>query len=212
MAVSRCAVFLDKDGTLIHDVPYNVDPARIVLTPGTCEGLRLLQDAGYALHVITNQPGVAKEYFDEEALADVECSLRELLQVGGVRLDGFYYCPHSEDGSLSAYSIRCDCRKPMPGLLHRAAAENGIDLSSSWMVGDILNDVEAGRRAGCRTVLIENGNETEWVLSSWRTPDLISSDLYHAALRILSLDRHAVHRNPLTSQASFSASPQIINL
>jgi D-glycero-D-manno-heptose 1,7-bisphosphate phosphatase len=189
MAVRKKAVFLDKDGTLINDVPFNVNPDLISLTTLACEGLRLLQNEGYALHVITNQPGIAKGFFDRAALGRVEKRLREMLDAGGVHLDGFYYCPHSTDGIVSADAIACDCRKPMPGLLQRAANENCIDLAKSWMVGDILNDVEAGRRAGCRTVLIDNGNETEWELSPYRTPDLISSNLYHAASRITSFDR-----------------------
>lgn len=195
MAVRRKAVFLDKDGTLINDVPFNVDPALISLTTLACEGLRLLQSAGYGLFIITNQPGIAKGYFDRAALARVEAHLCDLLDAGGVRLDGFFYCPHSTEGVVAADTVACECRKPMPGLLLRAAQQHCIDLAQSWMVGDILNDVEAGRRAGCRTVLIDNGNETEWELSASRTPDLISSNLYHAACRIISVDRSLARRD-----------------
>jgi D-glycero-D-manno-heptose 1,7-bisphosphate phosphatase len=180
------AVFLDKDGTLIEDVPYNVDPERIVLTPHAGEGLRLLQQLGYRLIVISNQSGIARGYFEESALNTVWQRLQQLLQPYGAHLMHCYYCPHHPDGKISTYAISCDCRKPGPGLFFRAAARHRIDLSASWMIGDILNDMEAGRRAGCRTILIDNGNETEWQLSLMRTPDAFVTDLREAAWLIES--------------------------
>ena len=180
------AVFLDKDGTLIPDVPYNVDPARITLVDGALPTLRRLVDAGYRLIVITNQSGVARGYFDEAALPAVEQRLRELLAAGGLALDGFYYCPHHPDGVVPEYAIACGCRKPAPGLLQHAAREQGVDLAQSWFVGDILNDVEAGNRAGCRTILIDNGNETEWVQSTHRTPTAVVNEFSEIAEVILA--------------------------
>lgn len=177
MAVTRPAVFIDKDGTLIHDVPYNVDPARIALVPGAGEALRLMQEAGYAIVIATNQPGVAAGRFPASALDGVRGRLEALLAPHGVKLTGFYYCPHAP----ASASRSCGCRKPEPGLLHQAATRHAIDLAASWMIGDILNDVEAGRRAGCRTALIDCGNETQWELSAWRMPDLVAHDLRTAA-------------------------------
>ena len=185
---ARRAVFLDKDGTLIVDVPYNVDPALIRLAPGAEAGLTRLHAAGYALVVITNQSGVARGRFGVEALEPVERRLRELLAAVGVPLAGFRFCPHHPAGSVPEYAIACDCRKPAPGMLLRAATDLGIDLHRSWFVGDILNDVEAGRRAGCRTVLLDVGNETEWALGPHRTPDLLAGDLDIAATLILQAD------------------------
>ena len=164
------AVFLDKDGTLIEDVPYNGDPERIRLLPGAAEGLRLLSAAGYRLFVVTNQPGIARGYFLKQAMAAARARLRELVTEAGANLAGFYYCPHEEGSPIAAYAMKCDCRKPRPGLILRAAWEHELDLRRSWMVGDILDDVEAGRRAGCRTVLVDNGNETEWLMSEERRP------------------------------------------
>jgi histidinol-phosphate phosphatase family protein len=181
-------VFLDKDGTLVDDVPYNVDPARIRLAAGATDGLRRLHAAGYVLAVVSNQSGVARGLFAEDALAGVERRLRELLAEANVPVAGFYWCPHHPDGVVPAYAIDCDCRKPAPGLLRRAAAELGVDLARSWFVGDILNDVEAGRRAGCRTVLIDNGNETEWVRGPLREPHVVVQTLDEAARRILDAD------------------------
>jgi D-glycero-D-manno-heptose 1,7-bisphosphate phosphatase len=182
------AIFLDKDGTLVENVPYNVNPALVQLTWHAGPGLQLLKQLGYALFIVTNQTGVAKGLFTESALQPVQARLAEQLAQYGVTLDGFYYCPHSPDGVIDRYAINCTCRKPMPGMLHRAAREHGIDLACSWMIGDILNDVEAGRRAGCRTVLIDNGNETEWQMTPQRKPHLTAADLYEAATLIAALE------------------------
>jgi D-glycero-D-manno-heptose 1,7-bisphosphate phosphatase len=174
------AVFLDKDGTLVEDVPYNVDPARVRLASGALDCLRALDRAGYRLFVVSNQSGVARGYFDEPAVRAVERRLRELLRDGGVELDGFYYCPHHPAGAEARYATACDCRKPAPGMITRALAEHSIDPRQSWMVGDILDDVEAGRRAGCRTVLVDNGHETEWQRTPDREPDYVAADLREA--------------------------------
>lgn len=192
MAV-RAAIFIDKDGTLIENVPYNVDPHKIALAPGAGPALRRLQDMGFVLIVVTNQPGVARGLIAEDALPGVNARLDALLLPHGVRLTGFRYCPHDHE-------TRCTCRKPMPGMLLDAAREHGITLSESWMIGDILDDVEAGKRAGCRSVLIDNGNETEWVMSTWRVPDVRVSDLHAAALRIASL-----HFQPSTARSRETA-------
>jgi len=185
MALKRPAVFLDKDGTLVVDVPYNVDPQRMQLQGGTAAGVQRLHRAGYALVVVTNQSGIARGYFAEAALGLVERRLQELL---GVPLAGFYYCPHHPAGVVADYAIACNCRKPEPGLLLQAAADLQLDLSRSWLIGDILNDVEAAHRAGCRAILIHNGNETEWQLSAVRSPDYLAPDVAAAATLILQTD------------------------
>lgn len=179
------AIFLDKDGTLIEDVPYNVDPSRVRLLSGAAPGLRMLHDAGYRLFVISNQSGIARGRFAVEALRAVEERLRWLLAAMGAPLAGFYYCPHHPAGTAPEYARECLCRKPAPGLLLRAAREHHLALTRSWMVGDILDDVEAGRRAGCRTVLIDNGGETEWRLTPERIPHFRVATLAEAAQAIL---------------------------
>jgi histidinol-phosphate phosphatase family protein len=158
-----------------------VDPGRIRLLSGSAAGVRALVEAGYRLIVVSNQSGVARGYFGEEALAGVSARLRELLAEAGAPLTGFYYCPHHPEGRVAPYAVVCHCRKPLPGLIYRAALEHDIDLSQSWLVGDILDDIEAGRRAGCGTVLIDNGHETEWVLTPTRQPDFVAADLSEAA-------------------------------
>lgn len=175
------AVFLDKDGTLIENEPYNVDPAKIRFYPDVRDSLKMLAGAGYLLVIVSNQPGVARGFFKEKALHKVESALRNALREMGVSLAGFYYCPHDPAGSVHEYSRQCDCRKPQPGLLVQAAQELDIELGKSWMIGDILHDVEAGARAGCRTVLIDRGNETEWQYNELRQPTLTVKDLREAA-------------------------------
>jgi D-glycero-D-manno-heptose 1,7-bisphosphate phosphatase len=172
------AIFIDKDGTLIHNVPYNVNPDLIRFEKTAFESMYLLQQQGFLIIIITNQPGLALKYYKEEDLKQVEDTISKLLLKNKVTLQGFYYCPHSSESE-------CACRKPKPGLLKKAADDLQIDLSQSWMIGDILNDVEAGNRSGSRTILIDNGNETEWVEGNHRAPDFIVKNLYEAAKMIL---------------------------
>lgn len=175
------AVFLDKDGTLIDDVPYNIDPEKITLAHGCKNGLKQLNSYGYRLIVVSNQPGIAQGYFTLTDLKKTETALARMCAQFGVYLAAFYYCPHDPNGKIREYSISCSCRKPQAGLLKQAAREHAVGLQESWFVGDVLNDVEAGRRAGCRTILIDNGNETEWLLTPARTPHFIVSDLEEAS-------------------------------
>jgi histidinol-phosphate phosphatase family protein len=181
----RRAIFIDKDGTLIEDVPYNVAPERIALALGADRALPRLAREGFGLVVVSNQSGVARGYFQIEALRSVERRLRELLAEVGVCLAGFYWCPHHPEGQVKEYAIDCHCRKPRPGLLLRAARELHLDLSTSWMIGDILDDVEAAHAAGCRAVLLDNGGETQWRQSDARVPEGIAGDLVGAVDLIL---------------------------
>ncbi len=185
----RPAVFLDKDGTLVENVPYNVDPAKLRLTPHAVEGLALLKENGYALVVVTNQSGIARGFFDRKALDRVHAALAGMLRENGIRIEGFFVCPHAPPAS--PLHAGCLCRKPSPGLLRQAAVTHGLDLEASWMVGDILNDVEAGKRAGCRAILMAVGNETEWRMSPLRTPDARVPDLLEAARLITAQSAHA---------------------
>jgi D-glycero-D-manno-heptose 1,7-bisphosphate phosphatase len=180
------AVFLDKDGTLIDDVPYNVDPERVTLVRGAGSALRELKVHGYSLIVVSNQQGVALGRFSLQALFDVERRIQELLRPSGVAIDGFYYCPHLPQATNVRYAVRCLCRKPQPGLLRQAARDWRIELAQSWLIGDILDDVEAGNRAGCRSVLVVNGNENEWRLGRHREPHHLATSLRHAASQILA--------------------------
>lgn len=150
------AVFFDKDGTLIKDVPYNVNPDLIELKTGAAEAVQKLKKAGWKVFVVSNQSGVARGFFDSGDLRAVWQKLNELC---GIEFDGFYFCPHYETGSVPQFSVACDCRKPKAGLLLQAAREHKLDLKKSWMIGDHAKDIEAGQRAGCQTILIGETDE-----------------------------------------------------
>ncbi len=186
----RPAIFLDKDGTVLQDVPYNVDPANMIFAPGAAAGLARLALLGVPLYVITNQPGIALGRFCLDDLADMQQHLSQMFTQVGATLDGLYFCPHHPEGTVPQYACDCECRKPAPGLLLHAAKQHGIDLARSWLIGDILNDIEAGNRAGCQTILIDNGNETEWDLDQGRTPDYRVADLEEASRLVLGQRVH----------------------
>lgn len=179
-------VFLDKDGTLIEDLPYNVVPERVRFAPGAREAVRLLGSAGFSLAVVTNQSGVARGYFDETALDELGRYLATQVEALGGRLAGFYACPHLPDGAVAEYTGACDCRKPLPGLLVRAARDLGADLSASWFVGDTWMDVAAGRAAGCRTILVGPEHRDRSTHPPDVEPDLAVPDLLDAAHAIVA--------------------------
>ena len=163
------ALFLDKDGTLVEDVPYNVDPDRLQFMPGAGAALARLAAAGFALVMITNQSGIGRGLFTRAAFDRLEQALRHRLRESdGVELDSVLLCPHLPDAGGDP---ACHCRKPAAGLLLQAATLLKLDLTRSWMVGDTLDDVEAGHRAGCRSLLFDSGGETEWRMSPLREPE-----------------------------------------
>lgn len=185
--LNRPIIFIDKDGTLVEDVPYNIDPDKLVFEAGAVAGLRRLNEAGFHFVIVTNQSGVARGLFPEQALEPVARRLGEMIQQAtGAVIEGFYYCPHHPQGTVPQYAVPCSCRKPQPGMLLRAAADLGINLRHAWMVGDLLNDIEAGNRAGCRTILVDRGGETEWHPGPYRTPNFYARDLEGAAEIILT--------------------------
>jgi D-glycero-D-manno-heptose 1,7-bisphosphate phosphatase len=147
-------VFLDRDGVLIRDVDHLTAASQIEILRGVPEALRRLRDAGWTIVVVTNQSVVARGLVTEEELRGIHWILEAQLRGLGASLDAVYYCPHHPQGAVARYRVMCDCRKPEPGLLLQAAADLGIDLAASVMVGDAASDMKAGRRAGCRTILI----------------------------------------------------------
>ena len=178
------AIFIDKDGTLVEDVPYNVDPARVRLTRGATRALGRLARAGYALVIITNQSGVARGLFPETAVEEIGRHLTRLLGDGGVPIAGFYFCPHLPDAVVPQYRLKCECRKPGPGLIRKASDELDLAVEESWMIGDIATDVLAGQAAGCRTVLV-NGDPDRELRKLRRMPTVVAPTLDHAADALL---------------------------
>ena len=153
----RPAIFLDRDGVVIEDAHYVGTPERVRLLPGAAEAVVELNRAGWPVVIVTNQAGVARGLFPAAAVERVHAHLRELLAGYRARVEAFYFCPHHPEGEVADYRRACECRKPQPGMLRRAAAELGLDLAASWMVGDRASDLEAGAAAGTRTVLVRTG-------------------------------------------------------
>jgi len=152
--VKRRALFLDRDGTLIRERRFLDTPDGIALMPHAVRGLKAWKAAGYALVIVTNQSGIARGLFTMKRLGQIHRRLLELLGERGIEIDGIYVCPHLPGGKVRRYAKRCGCRKPKPGLLKKAARELRLDLAGSVTVGDSDRDVEAGRAAGTRTVLL----------------------------------------------------------
>jgi D-glycero-D-manno-heptose 1,7-bisphosphate phosphatase len=156
-AGGRPAVFLDRDGTLIEDVGYLNRIESIVLFPWSIDAVRALNRAGLAVVVVTNQSGVARRMFDEAFVAETHRALDALVAAGGARIDAYYYCPHHPDGEIAEYRRECDCRKPAPGLVERAARDLGLDPSRSFVVGDTRRDIGLARAVGARGILVRSG-------------------------------------------------------
>jgi len=155
------AVFLDRDGTINEYVGFLRDIGRLALLPGAAEAIRRINDSGYLAIVATNQPVIARGEVTVPELQEIHNKMETLLGAEGAYLDGIYYCPHHPhkgyEGEIPELKVECVCRKPKPGMLLQAAQDFHIDLSASWMVGDGENDILAGKGAGCRTVLIGDG-------------------------------------------------------
>jgi D-glycero-D-manno-heptose 1,7-bisphosphate phosphatase len=189
----RAAAFLDRDGVLNALAPDPVtgapesplEPAEVRLLPGAADGARRLRDAGYVLIGVTNQPGAAKGFVTTHELALVHERVLALLEEQGVSFDGFEICPHHPDGVVAALSGECDCRKPAPGMLLKAASEHDLDLGASWMIGDTDTDVAAGLAAGCHTLLIEH-RASAHKRGGGAPAELRAPDLLAAAAMILS--------------------------
>ncbi|MFC1940600.1 D-glycero-alpha-D-manno-heptose-1,7-bisphosphate 7-phosphatase [Chloroflexota bacterium] len=171
------AVFLDRDGTIIEDIGYPHERSIIKFLPRVSKAVRLLNESGFKVIIITNQAGVARGYFTEDTVKEINKYIQETLTKERAFIDMIYYCPHHIDGIIEKYRKDCYCRKPNPGMIEQAAREFGIDLEKSFVIGDKSSDIEAGRRAGCRTVLLTTENPSlndkgTIVISDYTAPDL----------------------------------------
>jgi D-glycero-D-manno-heptose 1,7-bisphosphate phosphatase len=181
---SRPAVFIDRDGTLTEEVGYVNHPSRLRLLPRSAEAVSRLNEAGIPAVVVTNQAGLARGYFTEAVMSAVNVELAAQLARGNARVDGIYICPHHPTEGEPPYRQRCECRKPKPGLLLRAAEDMNLDLSRSIMVGDKPSDLEVAPIVGARSVLVLTGygrGEWEYQRDRFRvTPDYVAADLFDA--------------------------------
>lgn len=206
------AVFLDRDNTLIEDPGYISSPESVKLIPGVELALKSLAQAGYKLVVVTNQSGIARGILTEDQLETIHAELRRQLSEGGAHLDAVFYCPFHPEGTVVEYAKESELRKPRPGMLLKAANQMDIDLSQSWMVGDSPRDIEAGQRAGCRTIRVrmpgashmppaeESDEDTQ--------ADLTVRNLVEAAKAILRCDSEGPAAAPSpTPRSDSSAAP-----
>jgi histidinol-phosphate phosphatase family protein len=171
------AVFIDRDGTIARDVPYCSRPEDFEMFAGVPEAIRTLNRNGFKVVVITNQSGVARGYFTEETLGRIHDKMLADLQREGARIDGIYYCPHHPDEN-------CECRKPGTALLRLAGRDLDIDMGRSYMIGDMVQDIEAGRAAGCRTIFVTNGGKLP-ASSRGFAPDAVTGTFSEAVNWIL---------------------------
>lgn len=167
------ALFIDRDGTLMKDVDYCGEPRDVEVLKGAPEALRRLKEHGYKLIVITNQSGIGRGYFDELAYRSVEEEVAR--QVGPGVIDGTYFCPHES-------REQCACRKPEPGMVLQAAKEHGVDLARSFFIGDKDSDLQCGRRAGTKTILVHTGYGKD---ADQGAADIVVADLPAAVEKIL---------------------------
>jgi D-glycero-D-manno-heptose 1,7-bisphosphate phosphatase len=179
------AIFIDKDGTMVRDIPYNCDPERVEYLPGVIDGLKILNDKGYELFVVTNQSGIALNCFSENDLNLYIKSLTKELFYRKIQLSGFYYCPHHPFGLNPKYSISCLCRKPQPGMMLDAVFKFGIDSAKSFMIGDVASDIEAGNKIGLTTVLLKNGVSKNLKQNIYCRPDISAYNFYEATKKII---------------------------
>ena len=189
------AVFLDRDGVIneliyyreqgVVDSPFTVEQFKFLV--GVGKAIKNLHEMGYKVILASNQPGIAKGHMSEETFDKIRQKMKEELAKDGAFLDGEYYCFHHPEAKIERLKANCECRKPKPGLLLQAAREMGIDLSQSWMIGDGLTDVKAGKGAGCRTILLGRMKCELCRLMNEENarPDTIASDLKEAARFIL---------------------------
>lgn len=187
--MKRPAVFLDRDGTINEEMGYINHLSRFVLLPRSSEAIRLLNQEGFLAIVVSNQSGVAKGYFPETLVQEINDHMRNLLKREGAFVDAIYYCPHHPSASVPSYRMTCQCRKPLTGLIRKAYDHHDIDMDRSFIIGDRLTDMEMARNAGLRGVLVKTGygmGEIEHLLPQGAVaPDHIAADLLEGVKWIL---------------------------
>ncbi len=188
--MSKIAVFIDRDGTMSEEVGYVNHISRFKLLPNTARAIKLFNEAEILAIVATNQAGVARGYFEESLINTVHEKMRALLAESGAHLDAVYYCPHHPAAGKPPYRANCECRKPAPGMILKAAEEFSIDLKRSYMIGDKISDIEFGQKLGLKSVMVMTGyglGEYEHQRAEWKTmPDHISLNLLDAAEWIIA--------------------------
>lgn len=185
---ARSAIFLDRDGTINEEIGHLDRPEKLIIYPWSFEAIARVNRSGKLAIVATNQSGIARNYFDELMLERIHTELMQRLESAGAHLDAIYYCPHHPEGEVAAYRLDCECRKPKPGMLTKAAQAFGLDLQSSYVVGDSYRDIALAHNAGARAVLVLTGYGRQHLeqRASWdKQPDFIAENLLEAVAWIL---------------------------
>lgn len=176
------AVFLDRDGVIVREPPhyvYKIEDLHIL--PRVAEAISLLRKENFKIVVVSNQAGIARGYFDKKDAEIFNHIMEERLRDAGAFIDAIYYCPHHPEAEVLRYRTHCECRKPNSGMLIRASREHAINLSQSFLVGDKWSDIDAGRNAGCGTILVQTGLGQEELKKRKNGADFLAKDLYEAA-------------------------------
>ncbi|NLW48751.1 MAG: HAD-IIIA family hydrolase [Firmicutes bacterium] len=191
----RGGIFFDRDGVIIAEKNYLFQPSQIKILEGVISGLNKLRSLDMPIYLITNQAGIAHGFFNEEQLHTVHIHLSEKLLESNVKFRATFYCPHHPGAEVSKYHLDCLSRKPNPGLLYQAARFDKLDLKHSYLIGDKLSDIEAGRRAGTRTILVLTGyGAVEYKkIKSDQKPDFIASNIDTAADWITYWEKNRHH-------------------
>jgi D,D-heptose 1,7-bisphosphate phosphatase len=180
MTEKKKAIFLDRDGVINEEVSYLSNPDAFEFIEGSIEALKILKQKNYLLIVITNQAGIARGFFSEQTLKVIHAKMTKILKQNEIELDDIYYCPHHPE-----FTGQCDCRKPNPGMILKAKLKHNINLNNSYMVGDTLNDIETGKAANCKTVLVLTGyGKKEQGKIDQIIPDMIFKNLKEFAINI----------------------------
>jgi len=197
------AVFLDRDGVVTKEPPYYAHKInQLELIPNSAEAIRLLNESGFKVIVVSNQAGVARGYYQEKDIQIYNNEMKRQLEEKGARIDAIYYCPHHPEATIEKYKIDCDCRKPKPGMLKRAEKDLNLNLKLSFLIGDKMSDIEAGYRAGCKTILVLTGqgnDELKKIPKMDIKPNYISKDL-HTAIQIINRNNSGENDNMNTAK------------
>ena len=180
----RPAIFLDRDGTINEERGYINHPSRLILQPGAIEAVKLINEMGFLAIIITNQAGIARGYYTLDTLNKIHNKLIGEMTDGGAKIDALYFCPHHPDGIIEKYAIKCECRKPKPGMINQALEEFSIDMANSYMVGDRYKDVLFGNKLNLKTILVLTGygiGEWENDREKWElSPDYVARNILDA--------------------------------
>jgi D-glycero-D-manno-heptose 1,7-bisphosphate phosphatase len=189
--MAKRAVFLDRDGVLIHDTDLLVDPEQVRFFDGAVRAVRDLHENGFLVVVVSNQSVIARGLVTHEQVGYINDLISEAISPEGGPVVPFYVCPHHPNATIDFYRVDCSCRKPRPGMLLEAAEQHDINLGASYIVGDRPSDIAAGSQAGCRTILVRTGEENSLLIESagWPSarpiPNLVCNGIEEAAQLIL---------------------------